>query len=353
MTSTTRRGLLIQAAGACAYGLSPGFAHAAASEPLQTWGFLQPGDVIDVIAPSSPVDNPRDRYATIRAYFANTPYTVNIPDDLIEPTVPLDEANTIDKRARFINDAFHSDSKAIWAIGGGGWGTSILNALKAYPKPSKVKPILGYSDVTALHLYANAYLGFPSIHSVVLGINGDISPGWNKNGIASTLDVLSGKTPHLTYAFAPLNKTAATMSQTVSKVVGGNLLLVTALNGSSSFTLDTKGKFLFLESIADNPGEFSRNLVGLRDSPAIQNCQGVIFGDIIQDGGKPNPPGVQAQFDYIVQRFANEFAPDKIVLKANNLFGHGPVNLPLPFNTRSIFYKDGDHITCVVSANRI
>ena len=44
------------------------------------------------------------------------PFKINIPVDLIEPTIPLDEANTIEKRAKFVHDAFCSDSKAIFGL---------------------------------------------------------------------------------------------------------------------------------------------------------------------------------------------------------------------------------------------
>jgi muramoyltetrapeptide carboxypeptidase len=316
------------------------------------WEFLKEGDSIDVIAPSSPVDNPQERYIKINNYFSNTPFRVRIPVGLIEPTSPLEEANTIQKRAQFVYEAFESDSKAIWAIGGGGWGAEILDELRRYPKPTKVKPILGYSDVTALHIFANQYLGFPSIHSIVLGINGDISPGWNESGIESTLNILSGLTPKVTYYFSALNEAALNIGYLPTKIVGGNSLLVSALNGTMHYTLNTLGKFIFLESIADSPGQFSRKLMGLTYSKAIQDCDGVIFGDVIQEGGKPNSPEVQAQFDYIIERFANYYAPQKPVLSAKNLFGHGPINLPLPLNTRAILFNQGNLVGAIVSANQ-
>ena len=323
-----------------------------ASTQQAAWPFLKPGDTIDVIAPSSPVDLPHERYEIIRAYFKNTPYNVNIPEDLIEPTSPLDEANTIEKRVAFIHAAFNSSSKAVWAIGGGGWGTRLLGELAKLPRPQVVKPLLGYSDVTALHVFCNQHWGMPSIQSVVLGINGDISPGWNKTGLSEAMDVLTGKTPTVTYPLTAVNPPAAELTHTVSRIVGGNSLLVSALNGTSQFTLDTRGKFLFLESVADNPGQFSRKLMGMTLSPLVQQCAGVIFGDVIQTGGRPNSPETQAQIDAIIGQFGSRFAPTKPVMLAKNLFGHGEVNLPLPLNTVATFTNlSGGRLTVAVSAN--
>lgn len=200
-------------------------------------------------------------------------------------------------------------------------------------------------------MFANAYLGFPSIHSVVLGINGDISPGWNQNGLDTALNLLSGASLQVTCAFTPMSRAAMNMGQLVCKIVGGNAMLVAALSGTSHYTLDTRNKLLFLESIADDPGEFSRKLTGLACSPLIGDCIGVIFGDIIQDGGSPNTPQVQTQFDCVIDRFAQLFSDTKIVLKADNLFGHGPLNLPLPLNTLGMFERSATGVTGTISAN--
>lgn len=351
--TTTRRQFTLGLGALSLVPLARSAAPHNASNSGVAWPFLQPGDTIDVIAPSSPVDNPMARYERIKAYFANTPFNVRIPTDLIEPTRPLDEANTIEKRVAFIEAAFNSDSKAVWAIGGGGWGTRLLGELAKRPRPQVVKPLLGYSDVTALHFLCNQHWGFPSVHAVVLGINGDIAPGWNKTGLSETLSLLSGKTPTVTYPLTAINLPAVNLPKTVSRIVGGNSLLVSALNGTRQFTLDTRGKFLFLESIADGPGQFSRKLMGMALSPLVQQCEGVIFGDVIQTGGHPNTPEVQTQIDAIIDQFAKRFAPTKPVMVATNLFGHGEVNLPLPLNTVATFSNANGALSMAVSANQM
>ncbi|SUG24768.1 Uncharacterised protein [Salmonella enterica subsp. arizonae] len=93
--------------------------------------------------------------------------------------------------------------------------------------------------------------------------------------------------------------------------------------------------------------------MGLAYSPVIKDCLGVIFGDVIKDGGKINSPLVQSQFDYIIYRFAEQFIEDKIALKANNLFGHGAINMPLPLNTFAVVKRSGANITATISTNRV
>lgn len=308
----------------------------ATSAAPPTWVFLQPGDTIDVIAPSSPPPDPEATIAAIRAYFAGTDLKVRIPDGLIDPTEPLLAANTAERRVAFIEQALHaSDSRAVWAIMGGGWASELMPLLQAMRKPARPKPILGYSDVTALHVFFNHNWGWPTLHGIELGANGDIGPGWNRDPIVEMLAVLRGQCPVPTYPLAALNA-AASRPEVLEglRVIGGNSLLLSALKGSIDFMPDTRGAVVFIESVANGPGELSRLLDGFLYSPLIIEASAVMFGDWVQTGGKPNPPLVQTQFDYLQRRFAGALDPRGIpVLRADKLFGHGPVNRPLPLNT--------------------
>lgn len=347
-TSSSRRNFLTQTAslGAAAGALGAGHsafasttAAPAAPAASATWDFLQPGDTIAVIAPSSPPSNPERSYEAIRAYFAKTDFKVFIPQGLVQPTTPLQAANTAEQRVAFIEQALNSEAKAVWALLGGGWGTELMPLLKKMKQPATPKPVIGYSDVTALHIFLNQFWGWPSLHSVELGANGDILPtdAWNKNPLVQTLDVLTGKAPRVAFALTALNQTAQRSAQLNGlRVLGGNSLLLSALNGTQDFTLDTRNAIVFIESVALNPGELSRILDGYLLSKLVQQCAGVMFGSCLEKGGHPNPPASEAQFDYIQRRLGAALdVLGKPVLRADNLFGHGAVNLPLPLNTDS------------------
>lgn len=50
---------------------------------------------------------------------------------------------------------------------GGAWGAELLDVLKTeLPRdlPTRIKPFIGYSDATNLHLFFNQYFGWPSLH---------------------------------------------------------------------------------------------------------------------------------------------------------------------------------------------
>lgn len=305
---------------------------------MPSWDFLQAGDVIDVIAPSSAPNDPSQMISAIRAYFNTLDIKVNIPDGLIQPTIPLAAANTAEKRVAYIQQALNSDSKAIWAIIGGGWGTELMPLLRQLKKPARVKPILGYSDVTALHIFFNHVWQWPTLHTIELGANGDIEPAWNQNKIAETMDVLCGRTTQLTYPLTPLNVTAEKAGVRADlRIVGGNSLLLSAMKGTQDFTPDTTGAVLFIESVAIGPGVLSRMLDGFLYSDMVSNASAIMFGSFVQTGGHPNPPDIDVQFDFIQRRFGAHLDCLNIpVLRAENLFGHGSVNHPLPFNTKAV-----------------
>ncbi len=319
------------------------------------WDFLQDGDTIDIIAPSSPPGDPLKTIKAVQDYFSeNTKLKLHIPSDMIEPTIPLNEANTIKKRVEFIKQALESDSKAIWAILGGGWGCELLGSLKKTLDISKAKfkPIIGYSDVTALHVFFNNYWKRPTLHGVVLGANGDINSdtSFNKTHIENMLNVLYGKESELNYTFEVLNYNKVQFDTINTSIVGGNSLVINSLNGARSFNFETKGKTLFIESIAINPGMLSRILNGLLYSDAVQNANAIIIGNFVEHGGKPNPALIEERYEYLRVFFANRI--NVPVLFSKN-FGHGPVNFAFPLHTLATIKNSGnEQASLTISANQ-
>jgi muramoyltetrapeptide carboxypeptidase len=199
----------------------------------------------------------------------------------------------------------------------------------------RARPVIGCSDVTALHIFFSHVWNWPSLRSIEPGANGDIEPGWNQNHIGDTLKVLRGGQPQLSYPLTPLDSVARSAAVLGGlRVVGGNSLLLSAMKGSRLFMPDTADGILFIESFALGPGELSRIRDGFMYSDMVLKARAVMFGDFSQTGGHPNPPGIEFQFEYIQNHFGRMLEPAGIaVLRAEDLFGHGAVNMPLPLHT--------------------
>ncbi|VVE14621.1 hypothetical protein PHO31112_02807 [Pandoraea horticolens] len=54
-----------------------------------------------------------------------------------------------------------------------------MHLLSKLKRQARVKPVIGYSDVTALHLFFNHVWNWPTLHGIELCANGDIGAGWN------------------------------------------------------------------------------------------------------------------------------------------------------------------------------
>src|SRR5690606_22420198 len=59
-------------------------------------------------------------------------------------------------------------SRAIWPLRGGYGATRLMQGLLKLHKPERHQWLIGFSDITALHLLANQQWGWPSIHGPVL-----------------------------------------------------------------------------------------------------------------------------------------------------------------------------------------
>jgi muramoyltetrapeptide carboxypeptidase len=193
-------------------------------------------------------------------------------------------AGTDQQRADDLNNMLADpEVKAIWCIRGGYGLTRILHKIDFKLLRKRPIPIIGYSDITALHHGCTTIAGVSSIHGAVAGstIPDSIMALLKKQllgGSANTaLDpsFLEEATSQDDSAFDPfiLNKGIVK-----GKLTGGNLSLLASLAGTPY--LDSfKNKIVFIEDIGEKPYRIDRMLTqlihasDLRDAAAI--CLGV------------------------------------------------------------------------------
>lgn len=198
-----------------------------------------------------------------------------------------------EERAQDIIDALNDASvDVIWATRGGYGCMQILDLIPTDLIAKAGKPIIGYSDITALHaLWSKA--GVKSLHAPMMKHLAD-DPG---HRTSKTLrELLEYYASHHTWPAQhnnlfiakaklfiapgqgvnaePDNQEAATIKADM-RFVGGNLSVITGLHGTQ-FDYDYTGKTLFIEDIAEQPYKLDRMLQHLR-------LMGV-FGCIMPDG---------------------------------------------------------------------
>jgi muramoyltetrapeptide carboxypeptidase len=177
------------------------------------------------------------------------------------------------------------------------------------PKPAVAKTLIGYSDITALHLFLSQHWGWKTIHG---------------SGFADLLK--SDKNPDnfddffekSVFTVQPLNTQASAYTTLTGIGTGGNLTLVQNSIGTG-WQMQSAGKIVFLEDVNEQGYRIDRSLTHLKQAGLLQDAQAVVFGEFVACSG------VEA----VLQRFANEHA---LPVFQTDQFGHGYTNLPIPYN---------------------
>ena len=139
---------------------------------MPTWKPLQPGDRIEIIAPASPAPK-KDLYnglETLRQWGLIPSHSQN----LLKKEFYF-ASNQEERFTQIKNALADPEIKAIYALRGGYGSHQLLPRLQRLKRPKRVKPLIGLSDISALHLFFNQNWRWPSLHSLVLTRLGDFS----------------------------------------------------------------------------------------------------------------------------------------------------------------------------------
>ena len=248
------------------------------------WPFLKSGDIVDIIAPSSsvPTDNLNEYYLKAQASLAKFGLIARIPLDLITPGKDLFSANSLEYRAEHLIYALtNTESKAVWAIRGGYGAAKLIPFLEKIEEPKQAKLLLGFSDITALHLFLENKWHWSSMHSAV--INQIII---NSKLLDELKPIIFGDQVSISYTqLTPLNNIAKQVQNISASITGGNLSLVqTSL--ATSWQINAPGKIVFLEDVGEQGYRIDRMLNQLLQAGVFDNAKAVIFGEITPPAGE-------------------------------------------------------------------
>jgi muramoyltetrapeptide carboxypeptidase len=180
------------------------------------------------------------------------------------------------------------------------------------------KALVGYSDITALHLWLMKRANLRSFHGPTVD---DLVPSVRDPTMASLLTALT--TP------CPPGKLGRDLSRGVvpgkaaGRLVGGNLSLVQQTIGTS-YQVDLDGAILFVEETRDPMSVVDEHLVHLRAAGLLENVTGIVFGQLSLDRSEED------EFeDFLLDLISDLEVPVLMDFPA----GHENPNLTLPFGT--------------------
>ncbi|WP_144098003.1 S66 peptidase family protein [Croceicoccus sediminis] len=267
---TTRRAALagLGAAAGLALGPAPVAARKRARKPPR----LREGDVVGLVEPAGYTSGP-EVLARVRHTVEGMGLVPRIGDHVGARYGYL--AGTDDERAADINAMFADDDvRAVFAVRGG-WGSArILDRLDWDLIRRNPKLLVGFSDVTGLHMAFAAKAQYPTISAP------NLSSSWLKRSwesfwwlaFAGAAPVLGGARQDLPIPFATIAPGKAR-----GKMLGGNLTVLTALVGTG-WLPDFDGAILFLEDVGEAEYRIDRMMSQLSLSGILGKLSGLVFG---------------------------------------------------------------------------
>jgi muramoyltetrapeptide carboxypeptidase len=210
----------------------------------------------------------------------------------------------------------------------GGYGCQrILPLLDAERFARAGKPLLGYSDVTVLHLWQLRQAGLAGFHAPMLEHG-----AWTEPETEAVRAALEGRAGERTFVGRGLGG-----GRGEGRLVGGSLKLVATSLGTP-FELDAEGAILLLEDVGERPYAIDRMLQQLLAAGKLERAAGIAFGQLVRcSDPKQGPPTAEQVVEEVL-------APLGLPLVLGLPFGHGRPNLPWPLGARAAIDGERGHL---------
>jgi muramoyltetrapeptide carboxypeptidase len=225
------------------------------------------------------------------------------------------------RRLAELNSAFRDPgTKAVFCARGGYGSMRLLPRIDLSELPDK--PLIGFSDITALHLLWQRE-GRKSIHGPVV-----TQLGKQPDNVQRALGKLlfKGEPPKLTGATAIRSGTVR------GTLVGGNLSVLTRLLGTP-YLPELRGTILLLEDVGERPYRLDRMFTHLRLSGLLDGVAGIALGQLT---------GCEEQdADYTADDVVREILSELPMPSAMGFpVGHAEPNLPLLLGSNYVLDAD-------------
>lgn len=212
------------------------------------------------------------------------------------------------QRVSDLNRALADDSiAAIWCVRGGYGAMRLLRAMDYESMRQNPRPLIGFSDITALHSAIYRECGVVTFHGpTARGRLTDFSRDSLRRALVDQTD---------SCGIAPDGRVLRAGTAR-GRLAGGNLALVTALMGTP-WSVDFDGAILILEDVDEAVYRVDRMMRQLLLSGALERCVAIVGGDF-----RP-PEGTSGDTNRTVDEVIGEAAEEAgIPCLAGAPFGH-------------------------------
>ena len=283
---------------------------------------LKEGDCVAVVAPSSPPKKEMLERGVLE--LERIGFRVSYRPDILSSFRYLagDDRRRTDEINQYLHDP---EARALFSARGGYGAFRILAGLDDRAMREDPKPFVGFSDATAIHLYAWSRLRLTSIYGPM--VSWDIRQGEAKCALNLLKKILTEPLEEGEITFRNLEVLREGRARGI--LLGGCLSVLNAAVGTS-VSLDTTGKILFLEDADLKPFQLDRILTQWLESGLLKDVGAVVFGEMVNCVQHPDQGYTLSEV--IVERLGNLDCPVLSGLPSGHVRGK---NYPLPLGVQA------------------
>ncbi len=241
---------------------------------------------------------------------------------------------TADERLGDLHAAFADPAMDAILCTRGGYGVNYLlpgldlALIRAHPKP-----LLGYSDISALQTWLLDQTGLIGFHAPMLAADFHLADGIDEPSLAA---ILRGQT----HRYGPPEGLRPLRPGTAEGTLyGGCLTLLTAALGTP-YAPQTEGKLLFLEDVGVKPYQVDRMLRQLVLAGKLGGVTGIVFGEMLDCRSPGAPPDLlERAIEHALGGFAG---PVAIGLRSGHV---SRANVTVPLGVRARLQAGAAEVT--------
>jgi muramoyltetrapeptide carboxypeptidase len=239
---------------------------------------LKAKDLIYICSPAKAIDEQSIIFS--KDHLESAGFTVELSEHVLGTDNYF--SGTLEERLHDLQKGLdHTQAKAILCARGGYGCIQLIEKLDWTEFKKNPKWLIGFSDITVLHLVLSK-MGIPSLHA-------SMPLNFAKNTTLSLSTLKSAITGNSFEITAPVHSSNR-LGNTKNRIVGGNLAIVHAMlsySGSDFF----KDKILFIEDVGEHLYQIDRMFYGLKYLGVLKNISGLIIGAFTSISDTDSPFG--------------------------------------------------------------
>ena len=244
---------------------------------MKTPKYLSQGSRIAIVSPAGYI-NP-DFVMSAEKHLESIGYNVEISKHCLGRHNQM--AGTDEERLADLQQALDNPNVDAILCSRGGYGVNhIIDKIDMGKFEENPKWILGFSDITNLHILANRH-GVKSLHCQMAKA---IHNNPDADCIKNIFRILDGEKISYTAEPNQLNRKGTTEG----KIIGGNLSIIYSLQGTD-YAIDCDDKILFIEDLNEYLYHLDRMMLNLKMSGKLAKLRGLVVGTFsdMKDNASP------------------------------------------------------------------